>query len=610
MQNIKWSWFKLGAVVLGITLLLSGTVARAQERPVRLFITGLDAGSLPTVELHAYGVDDQGNSLDLAQADFSVRFNNLPVTAAEHAGVHLAGAFTLFLIDIPTGVADQLSEVENAIIQFASSPTMMEQVDAVAIYQVGASEAVELLPPDGFYNGVRNLFASPLVPESGPTALVDSLVGLMEQMEALKPDPTMAASIVVISDGTDVVSTRFDPNDVAFRAEAMSIPVHTIWLDNDDLSPPGKEQGRSYLQDVAASSRALNASLDNKGDLAAVWERAASFREQSVIQFEVDNPTGGTFPIELSLSNGSDALAEMTLTIGANSPLVVFNLPSESRSLTLPDLDEPVKLRFSPVVSWLDGTERQLTVAQLIVNTSSTLSIPIEDFEEFEIELDNLVFGENTLQVAVLDEQGLRVTSPQISLEVLEGPESLPPELEPQVGLGRIIRNGLLLLFAFGAIAGTTFFGWRKGWFSGGVRLIPRGRSGRGRRKQAEQVAPPAIEQASPELANLPPRAPIAILEVLESVSRMPAQFPLAKSRIRLGRSPSQSDIAFENDITVSRIHVSLMLEGEHYRIFDEESTSGTWVNDQQVPEYGIQLMDGDEIHLGAVHLRFRQPQT
>jgi len=78
--------------------------------------------------------------------------------------------------------------------------------------------------------------------------------------------------------------------------------------------------------------------------------------------------------------------------------------------------------------------------------------------------------------------------------------------------------------------------------------------------------------------------------------------------QVRIGRSPSQAEIAFENDITVSRLHATLLLEGNHYRIFDEQSTSGTWVNEQQVPEYGIQLMDGDEVHLGAVHLRFRQP--
>jgi pSer/pThr/pTyr-binding forkhead associated (FHA) protein len=49
------------------------------------------------------------------------------------------------------------------------------------------------------------------------------------------------------------------------------------------------------------------------------------------------------------------------------------------------------------------------------------------------------------------------------------------------------------------------------------------------------------------------------------------------------------------------------MLEGNRYRLYDAGSTSGTWVNEQQVPEYGIQLRDGDEIFLGQVHLRFRQ---
>ncbi|PID86548.1 MAG: hypothetical protein CSA11_10720 [Chloroflexi bacterium] len=100
---------------------------------------------------------------------------------------------------------------------------------------------------------------------------------------------------------------------------------------------------------------------------------------------------------------------------------------------------------------------------------------------------------------------------------------------------------------------------------------------------------------------------PIAYLEVLDSVTRMPDYLELKASQISLGRSPGQSDIAFENDITVSRIHATLHLEGTHFHIFDERSTSGTWVNEQQVPEYGIQLMDGDEVHLGAVHLRYRK---
>ena len=95
-------------------------------------------------------------------------------------------------------------------------------------------------------------------------------------------------------------------------------------------------------------------------------------------------------------------------------------------------------------------------------------------------------------------------------------------------------------------------------------------------------------------------------LEVLESVSRMPPTINLTGTEHRIGRNPSQSDIAFENDITVSRIHASVMLEGSDYRLYDEASSSGTFVNDQPVPEYGYQLLDGDEILLGAVRLRYR----
>jgi pSer/pThr/pTyr-binding forkhead associated (FHA) protein len=86
----------------------------------------------------------------------------------------------------------------------------------------------------------------------------------------------------------------------------------------------------------------------------------------------------------------------------------------------------------------------------------------------------------------------------------------------------------------------------------------------------------------------------------------MPPAVELTATEHRLGRNPGQSDIAFENDITVSRIHASVMLEGSDYRLYDEASSGGTFVNDQPVPEYGYQLLDGDEIRLGAVRLRYR----
>jgi pSer/pThr/pTyr-binding forkhead associated (FHA) protein len=86
----------------------------------------------------------------------------------------------------------------------------------------------------------------------------------------------------------------------------------------------------------------------------------------------------------------------------------------------------------------------------------------------------------------------------------------------------------------------------------------------------------------------------------------MPPAVALTDVEHRIGRSPVQADIVFENDITVSRLHASIVLEGQDYRLYDEGSTSGTVVNDRRVPDYGHQLRDGDEIRLGAVRLRYR----
>ncbi len=607
MNNNRWG--RLVVVTLGLAILWfqASSFTLAQGRPERLFITGSDVSSLPSIELHVYGVGENGNALDLTQESFLIQHNNVLAGPVQQYGTYSAGTFTLFLIDIPTGVSGQFSSIQDAIIQYASSPTMMEQVDSVAVYKVGERSATELLPADTFYNGVRNLFSSPLVAETGATALVDSMMGLLEELENLKPEPEMVASMVVITDGTDVVSTRYQPEDVAELAADLNIPIYTIWLDNVDLSAPGQEVGQDYLKELADSTGGLNSSLNSEDGLRAIWDRISSFRDQIRLQYVVDGLTGGTFPIEVSLSRAPEVKAETNVSIAGNNPIIVIDLPPESRKLSVPNLDEPLKLHFSTTTSWLDGVERQLSAAQFVVNGTSPQSIPVEDVSEFDIEVSNLVYGDNSVQIVVLDEQGLRASSPLLLLTVEEGRKSLPDELEPTNSFGRIIGRVFLAFGVLVVLAGVGFLIWRQGWLKLIPNLIPRGSSRRSRYEPGPPVVNYESDYDSSRDAATPYQPVIGYLEVLESVSRVSAQIALSGTQVRIGRSPAQSDITFENDITVSRLHATLLLEGNHYRLFDAQSTSGVWVNEQEVPEYGIQLIDGDEIHLGAVHLRYRQ---
>lgn len=578
-------------------------MAAAQDNIGRVFITGSDSSSPPSIELHVYGYNGEGMPINFNDGAAVVQHEGVTATDAQVQGSVEVGAFTIFLLDIPDGLAPQFGAIQDAVLAFAQSPTMKEQVDAVAIYKVGATTADPLLPPDRFYNSIRNFFTEPLAPETGPTALVDSLVSLINEANTLKPDPTMAVSIVVFSDGTDAVSSRFQPEDVPGQAVGQGVAVHTIWVENSNLSEASQQGGRAYMAQIAASAWGLTATLDDVEAMQAIWNRIASFRDQTRLRYLATNLTGGTSTVTLSLAGTPATQAETVIDVASDSPMVVLNVPPESRILSLPDVNQPIMLHFAADLGWLDGEERGVEAAQLQVNGAVVPNLAIEDVRDFDAEITNLVYGTNVIQIALLDEQGMRVTSPPLLLTVNEGPEEIPEILRPGAGTVRVLGTIFVLLLVIALLVGVVFLAWRNG-FSLPMRLgVPRGR-----RQNSPPPRPPSAEVPDyplpPDGESVSERA---YLEVLESVTDMPPEIGLSLPEVRIGRSPAQSNIPFENDITVSRLHATLMLEGNRYRIYDAGSTSGTWVNDQAVPEYGLQLMDGDEIFLGAVHLRFRQ---
>ncbi|MCP5097902.1 MAG: FHA domain-containing protein [Chloroflexi bacterium] len=596
--------------IMGLTLIV-GSVAAQDDVPrsvERIVITSSDVSSLPSIELRLFGRDAQGAPLDFSQETVSIQHDGAPAGLTSYQGEHQVGTFTLFLMDIPPGVAEQLPQIQDAITQFATPETMVEQVDSLAVYQVGGSGAAELLEPTSFYNSVINLFTTPLTPETGPTALIDSTVRLLEQMESLKLNPEMASSIVLLTDGTDSVSTQFDGADVAETAVRLGIPVHTVWLNNENLGPASHEAGQEFLATVAAQSGGVAVQMGSGADMPLIWSRIGGFRNQARVRYTVSGLTAGEFTIRVSLVNDATVNAETAVSIPNNIPSIQINLPAESRTMTLPDLEDPVTLRFNTTLGWLDEQERTIEAAQLVVNGETSADIPIDQIDQFDVAIDSLIYGNNSVEVVILDEQGLRARSPELILTVNEGSQNIPSELNAGVNVGQLLGRVLLIAAMLIIAAIVWVVAWRGGLLQDLASRLPRGRS----RRREPQIsitndpAMPSQQQGAPsqQVASAPSTA---YFEVLETTSDVPVHIPLHGTTVRLGRSPGQADVVFEQDVTMSRRHATLMLEGSHYRLFDEQSTSGTWVNDSKVPEYGIQLNDGDEIFLGAVHLRFRK---
>lgn len=589
-------------------LLVAASAARAQEQPPsRLFITDSDTSRMPVVTLRAYGVAGDGRPLDMAEADLQIFHDGEPVSdaAIEVGRAEEVGTLTVFLIDATAGVADQLPAIQQAIEQFASTTYMKEQVDLIALYGVGGSGAEPLLEPTGFYNSVRNFFSAPLEAHDGPTALIDSTMGLLNDVPGMAPEPAMALSIVVFSDGTDAVSTQYEAGEVAPHAAELGIPVHTVWLQNEELSI-GQEAGRTYLEEVAAGSRGVAARLSQPETITTIFERVADLRSQRLIHYRLENPAGGSAPVTLGLGNEAGAQTETTVTISASAPTVTLNIPPESRTISLPSLEQPVGLSLSAGVGWLDGVERTVETAALFVNGQHVADVAPDDLQQFQAEIPNFFYGANTLHMAITDEQGMLARSPEVALSVEEGERAIPEAVQPPgLDLAAAVPICLAAALVLAILGLGGFFAYRSG------RLPAfRGRSGKKRGPRVEiegEEAPPEAVYGDAGFAPAQEGGGYApgYLEVVEAATPMPAHIRLRDDETRLGRSPGLAEVAFEQDPTVSRLHATIIWDGQVFRLYDDESTSGTWVNDQEVPEYGIQLFDGDDIFLGKVQLRF-----
>jgi pSer/pThr/pTyr-binding forkhead associated (FHA) protein len=58
-------------------------------------------------------------------------------------------------------------------------------------------------------------------------------------------------------------------------------------------------------------------------------------------------------------------------------------------------------------------------------------------------------------------------------------------------------------------------------------------------------------------------------------------------------------------DPSLDAVHARLLREGASYRLIDNGSTAGTWVNYEHTAPDGTILKNGDLIHIGQIRFRF-----
>ena len=92
-----------------------------------------------------------------------------------------------------------------------------------------------------------------------------------------------------------------------------------------------------------------------------------------------------------------------------------------------------------------------------------------------------------------------------------------------------------------------------------------------------------------------------AVLVVRSGGGRAGEIFALADSPTVIGRSPECG--VFLDDVTVSRKHAVFTQDGERWKLEDQGSLNGTFVNRERADS--VVLSDGDEIQIGKYRLTY-----
>ncbi len=625
-QPIKSLIFTVSLVAV---LLFSGHAWGQDSEPSRLELTGIDTSTLPIISLRLIGVQSNGQRIDTSQTPLEIQHGAETIPQEQFISIEeeSVGSLTLVLLDTPAGVAGELGAIQEAVQIFAGSEEssfMTERQDTFGIYAVDFSDPKVLLEPTFFRNSLINWLAEEPPVQEGATALYDSLDSMLGQAEGLKPRPEIVASIVVFTDGTDTVSTRTDEVSVIQKAVDLGIPVHTVHLNNSLIFNP--DEGQRFLQNLSDRTGGYYTELNQEG-INQLWGTVSSLGRQIVVRYRPAEPVPGNVPIAARMRDFPNVEAFTSAQFPADQLKVEFGLEEYFQTAVVPDLTQPLDISIPVEVSWLDGRERAISTAQVLRNGEFIAELPVGDdgLATADVSLTGLAYGPNEIILAVMDENGNRGNSSPLTLNVAPGDNVVVPEPIQAGGsfsFGRSWLFGLIALFVLLAIAAYWILFSGAGGkqikladlFSSAFSPKPRRRSRSQEFRQSDEFnlgsAGPGTsfgDETAVSVQSTTSSDSNYWLDVIDSDSTDPISLPLIGLEQRLGRSPSKADLSFEKEQTVSRIHATFAREANSYRLYDEQSTAGTFVNGVPLPDYGQMLVDGDEIQMGALVLRFRR---
>ena len=400
--------------------------------------------------------------------------------------------------------------------------------------------------------------------------------------------------------------------------------------------------GVNQLTNLAVQTGGRIFLFSGKESLPDLEEYLSPMRNAYQVSYKSRIRTSGNHKLIVNVNFRSAVLSSEPLSFDLNiaPPAPVFISPPLEIVRTYPEAKKNAIANITPLtqslkvlVEFPDGLKRSLMRSKLYVdgkvvdeNTQSPLDQFTWDLAAYTTE------GEHVLRVEVEDALGLVGSSIETPVHI--------KIYTPKVGIGtQLARNSALV-----AILAIILTGAVLGWVMVlGGRLQPRSgfqtrkfrrrifRLNNAQQEELDPVTQPVSVLTEPISQDLPPangkpvhilakwvahlhwpqrqaEAPVCayLMQLSSNGNKLPPKLLAIKTdEVILGSDAKEATIIVD-DPSVDRVHTRLIHQSDgSYRVTDQNSTAGTWVNYAPISPEGTHLEHGDLLHVGKVGFRF-----
>lgn len=436
-RRVSGNLLFLLALALSIAMVVTApSRGSAQDTAAPIFtITGVDASQFPVISVTAYGANLEKPLADLP-AVLTEDNAERPILSSEPVDV---GIQVGVLFDLSANVLPRYNELADAVERFRVAK-LSADTDWLAAYSADPENAELVVISDwvqdhqGMANEVR--LKAPAT-AAAQTPLFGLISSALDRFSSSATPPNLRRTLLVFSDGTDVVSAQ-QLETIMRKAARLGVTIDTVMIGNAQNAA-----NRRNLEQIALETGGSYWDFGDIGKIANIetmWRDLGAERQQQKYTYRMTKPQPSALGLSVGLSDGRRLTAESDFpAVDAHTPEVEVVNPAAGaeilRTASAPDtpLGEiaPATLPVELKITWPDNHPRNVQRVEYEIGGHAEVQTA-EPFGRIDFPIADLDAGSYILRATVIDELGLEGKSAPVSFPIrIVIPTPVPPTETP-----------------------------------------------------------------------------------------------------------------------------------------------------------------------------------